>query len=70
METTGHVSANLSVCAGTGMCEQVAENLFRLGADHKVSVLTDRLEAESDVEAALDAMNSYPTAAISVRLGS
>lgn len=66
MATTGHVSANADVCAGTGICQHIAAHLFHLGDDHTVSVISDRLESESDIEAGLDAMNSCPTGAIEV----
>jgi ferredoxin len=60
------VSVDRGACVGSGICEVIARHLFTLGPDH-ISVPTQpTLTNDDEVDAAVDAAHSCPTAAIAV----
>ncbi|MBF6180169.1 Ferredoxin [Nocardia otitidiscaviarum] len=57
------IEADLTRCAGHGMCEAVAPELFRVGDDERVAVRCAEVP-ESEREVALLAVDSCPTQAL------
>jgi ferredoxin len=61
------VTVDRSVCVGSGVCAVVADGLFELDADGLSSPLRASVSVQADIDAALDAVHSCPSAAITVR---
>lgn len=59
------IEIDYAACAGTGMCESFAPEVFRVEDDGSLTVLQDQ-PAEDLRQAVLDAEESCPTEAISV----
>jgi ferredoxin len=62
MTDTVRVLVDSNVCIGSGTCEALQPAAFRVGDDGIAVVLMD----EVDAEAALDAVRSCPSGAISI----
>lgn len=52
-------------CIGSGICESIAEDLFRIGDDGLMALVTDAVSSERE-EAVLQAVSRCPTRAIRV----
>jgi ferredoxin len=61
------VSVDRSVCQGTGYCEHLLPQVFRVGADGHASVQR-HLETDAEIELAREAEDICPTRAILLEL--
>jgi ferredoxin len=63
---TMKICVDLATCAGHAVCESLDEDVFRLGEDGYIRLLTEH-PSEDKREVMEDAVNQCPTGALSIQ---